>query len=177
MVLPHAHVTPDDALGCLRFSRESVKCQQAAGHTPSITVVQLPCCGYIWHDLCCGVPPNADALDVRICATARAVRVWHDVSSHFDFTASEFGRGVPRGCARQQQTEGSTVRKREERRSIQRERQARRAEAGEARLAQRRLMGQPPPSADVSAASSPWGTWMALCSVASTVRGALPLVR
>ena len=90
VLLPHAHVMPDVALACLRFEGE------ALGAVPptTIAVVQLPCCKFDWHDTVVGVKPDVEVLDARICARARCVRVWRDVSSRFDFCASATGPGV-----------------------------------------------------------------------------------
>ena len=70
IMLPHAHVTPDEALGCLRFDSSS------SDSPPIISIVQLPCCAYVWHDHALGAPPDSEALDGRVCASARTVRVW-----------------------------------------------------------------------------------------------------
>ena len=89
-MLPHAHVTPDEALGCLRFGGE----RERGAAVPAIAVVQLPCCGYVWHGTALGQPPDVERLDGRICAAARTVRVWRDVSAHFNFGASARGLGA-----------------------------------------------------------------------------------
>ena len=102
VLLPHAHVTPDAALGCIRYTRAAAAAQQASGCAPAITVVQLPCCNFVWHDLCCGLLPEVDFLDARICAVARAVRVWRDVGPAFDVEASVRGHGVPKGGSERQ---------------------------------------------------------------------------
>ena len=96
IVLPHAHVTPDDALRCLRFDAASVARHVAEGRTPTISIVQLPCCGFVWHDLALGAPAELDYLDARIATSARSVRVWSDVAPRFDFGESHRGHGVPR---------------------------------------------------------------------------------
>ena len=108
VVLPHAHVTPDDALAALCFHLSPsvppcVECEgssataaAAATCAPTLSVVQLPCCGYVHHDQALGHAPAVDFLDARIAAPARAVRVWPDVSPSFDFGASARRRGVPR---------------------------------------------------------------------------------
>ena len=90
VMLPHAHVTPDEALGCLRFGGE----RERGSAVPAIAVVQLPCCGYVWHGTALGQPPDVERLDGRICAAARTVRVWRDVSAHFNFGASARGLGA-----------------------------------------------------------------------------------
>jgi hypothetical protein len=128
LVLPHAHVTPDEALACLRF-------EGALGpRPPTISVVQLPCCGFVWHDSVCGLPPDHDALDARICASARAVRVWRDVSPRFDFGAAARGRsGVPRGLAHAQRGSEAHEWKRRTQRAVSRARADRRLAASAAR--------------------------------------------
>ncbi|EOD20631.1 hypothetical protein EMIHUDRAFT_241994 [Emiliania huxleyi CCMP1516] len=88
--LPHAHVTPDEALGCLRFGYE----RERGAAVPAIAVVQLPCCGYVWHGTALGQPPDVERLDGRICAATRTVREWRDVSAHFNFGASARGLGA-----------------------------------------------------------------------------------
>ena len=73
LLLPHAHVTPDAALRCVRYSPEAAAAVAAstaaaklapatttpeaptvdepiAASRPRISMVQLPCCGYVWHD-------------------------------------------------------------------------------------------------------------------------------
>lgn len=109
VVLPHAHVTPDEALAALRFLPDALAAQAAAGRAPAISVVQLPCCGFVHHDTALGRRPDAAFLDARIAAPARAVRVWRDVSAGFDFAGSARGRGVPR---RAQDLRASNERKR-----------------------------------------------------------------
>ena len=76
--LPHCHATPDETLACLRFPAAAANAANAAdaaaddaksadaaaesadatGAMPraaaSISVVQLPCCGYVWHDTLLG---------------------------------------------------------------------------------------------------------------------------
>ena len=71
--LPHCHATPDETLACLRFpaaaanaanadaaaaAAAAAESADAAGAMPhaaaSISVVQLPCCGYVWHDTLLG---------------------------------------------------------------------------------------------------------------------------
>ena len=108
VVLPHAHVTPDDALAALCFDLlpsgppcvggegSSATAAAAATSSPTLSVVQLPCCGYVHHDRALGHSPAVDFLDARIATSARAVRVWPDVSPSFDFGASARRRGVPR---------------------------------------------------------------------------------
>ena len=91
VLLPHAHVMPDVALACLRFEGEAL----SAAPPTAIAVVQLPCCKFDWHDTVVGVKPDVEVLDARICARARCVRVWRDVSSRFDFGAAATGPGVP----------------------------------------------------------------------------------
>ena len=43
--------------------------------------------------------PDHDYLDARIAASARSVRVWHDVAARFGFRESSYGRGVPKRAA------------------------------------------------------------------------------
>ena len=88
IMLPHAHVTPDEALGCLRFDSSS------SDSPPIISIVQLPCCAYVWHDHALGAPPDSEMLDGRVCASARTVRVWRDVAPRFNFGASALGLGA-----------------------------------------------------------------------------------
>ena len=92
VILPHAHVTPDEALTCLRF-------EGSFGTHPValISLIQIPCCAYVYHNTCLGLQPNVEFLDPRICAIARCVRVWRDVSSQFDFAASARRAGVALG--------------------------------------------------------------------------------
>ena len=94
IVLPHAHVTPDDALRCLRFDEAALAAQVKDSTRPTISVVQLPCCGYVFHDQALATSPDADFMDARIATSARCVRVWKNVSPNFDFEASTSGRGV-----------------------------------------------------------------------------------
>ena len=126
VLLPHAHVTPDAALGCIRYTRAAAAAQQASGRAPAITVVQLPCCNFVWHDLCCGLSPEVDFLDARICAVARAVRVWLDVGPAFDVEASVRGHGVPKGGSERQKHSALSEDKRKARRSAAEERERRR---------------------------------------------------
>lgn len=98
VVLPHAHVTPDEALGCIRLeprdSSEQQRGSRASRPPPAIAVIQLPCCAYVWHDHALGAPPDVETLDGRICASARTVRVWRDVAPRFNFGASALGLGA-----------------------------------------------------------------------------------
>ena len=126
VLLPHAHVTPDAALGCIRYTRAAAAAQQASGCAPAITVVQLPCCNFVWHDLCCGLSPEVDFLDARICAVARAVRVWRDVGPAFDVEASVRGHGVPKGGSERQKHSALSEDKRKARRAAAEERERRR---------------------------------------------------
>ena len=96
IVLPHAHVTPDDALRCLRFDERALDAHAMSGQRPLISVVQLPCCAYVFHDRAINASPDFDFMDARIATSARCVRVWRDVASRFDFRASLVGRGVPK---------------------------------------------------------------------------------
>lgn len=96
LLLPHAHVTPDDALRCLRFDKTAQAAYAASGRSPIISVIQLPCCGYVFHDLAINGAPDLDFMEPRIATSARCVRVWRDVASRFDFSASLHGRGVPK---------------------------------------------------------------------------------
>ena len=96
IILPHAHVTPDEALRCLRFDGASLAAQAARGRTPAVSMVQLPCCAFVWHDTALGLRADFEQLDARIATPARSVRVWRDVASRFCFEGSQRGRGVPR---------------------------------------------------------------------------------
>lgn len=134
LILPHAHVTPDAALSCVRFTRAAVEAHERAGQAPAVSVVQLPCCSFVWHDSCCGQPADVDYLDVRICASARAVRVWRDVGAFFDFASSSRGFGAPRGGDQLQRISASHAAKRRARRAIAEAREARRITKRSARL-------------------------------------------
>jgi hypothetical protein len=90
VVLPHAHVTPDQAISCLRFRHDMRGKEKGV----TISVVQLPCCGFVFHDTCLGARPDSEKLDGRVCTGARTVRVWRDVAPRFNFQASEAGRGA-----------------------------------------------------------------------------------
>ncbi|CAE8588192.1 unnamed protein product [Polarella glacialis] len=68
--LPHAHVVPNIALGSLRFE---------AGHSPRVTVVQMPCCNYEWQDRIGGLDADHAFIDYAIGSTRRRMRVWCDV--------------------------------------------------------------------------------------------------
>ena len=131
IILPHAHVMPDEAVGMLRFlsaaapapaadaaSANAANAKPASADTSAdattasasastataddtssapdaaavaaaaataaaaaaarrpvtISVVQLPCCGYVWHDTVLGEPADFSGLDGRICTAARTVR-------------------------------------------------------------------------------------------------------
>jgi len=92
LILPHAHVTPDEALKCLNFTA----CV-ASGSKPTISVVQLPCCGFVWHDTALGLAANKVWFDPRIASGCRTVRVWPDVSPNFDFSQGSLrGKNRPR---------------------------------------------------------------------------------
>jgi len=139
--LPHCHATPDETLACLRFPAAAADADaaDAAGATgnadadadaadagaaisraaASISVVQLPCCGYVWHDTLLGQPADVDFLDARVCTTARSVRVWRNAAAAFDFRASARGPGVPVGRLSVLARDGETqARKRQEHRQV-----------------------------------------------------------
>jgi hypothetical protein len=67
-----------------------------------------------------------DFLDARICAVARAVRVWLDVGPAFDVEASVRGHGVPKGGSERQKHSALSEDKRKARRSAAEERERRR---------------------------------------------------
>ena len=60
----------------------------------TISVVQLPCCGFVFHSTALGRRPDVETLDGRVCAAARTVRVWRDVAHGFNFGASAEGLGA-----------------------------------------------------------------------------------
>jgi hypothetical protein len=68
VVLPHAHVSPDEALACLRFDTA----RTTTATTPTISVMQLSCCAFVWHATALGLPPHVGFLDPRITSAARA---------------------------------------------------------------------------------------------------------
>jgi len=70
VLLPHAHVVPNVALGALRLE---------AGHSPRVTVVQVPCCNYEWQDRVAGLDADDTFTDHSIASSRRRVRVWRDV--------------------------------------------------------------------------------------------------
>jgi len=72
VVLPHAHVVPNHSLRSFRLS--------CGARLPSVTVVQLPCCGMKRHTEVCGHSPDVEYQDRCICTPERDVRVWRDVS-------------------------------------------------------------------------------------------------
>lgn len=70
IILPHAHVTPNMAMASLNItSKEST----------TISVIQMPCCDYEYHDRVCGLDPDEQYTDYCIGSTRRVVRVWRDV--------------------------------------------------------------------------------------------------
>jgi len=80
VILPHAHVVPDLALGALRLDEDAI----SGGQLPTISVVQLPCCKYVKHNTVCGATPDAEYLDECICGRThgkRTIRVWADVAA------------------------------------------------------------------------------------------------
>jgi len=77
LVLPHAHVVPDTALGSLRLPEKAAIPWNAL---PRISVVQLPCCSFAKHRQICGRDPDEEYIDERICGFANTVRVWHDIA-------------------------------------------------------------------------------------------------
>ena len=121
--LPHCHATPDETLACLRFfpTADAESTAAAWRAAASISVVQLPCCGYVWHDTLLGQPADVDFLDARVCTTARSVRVWRNAAAAFDFRASACGPGVPVGRLSVLARDGETqARKRQEHRQVRR---------------------------------------------------------
>jgi hypothetical protein len=73
LVLPHAHVSADVALGSLHF--------KPGVPLPTISIVQLPCCWVLWHEQVCGKHADKSFKDPAVFATARCVKVWQDVSA------------------------------------------------------------------------------------------------
>jgi len=73
VVLPHAHVVPAATLRSLIL--------EPSTPLPSISVVQLPCCGMKRHTQICGLEPDVEYEDKCICTPERGIRVWKDVSS------------------------------------------------------------------------------------------------
>jgi hypothetical protein len=88
IVLPHAHCVPDVVLQCLRFPAAHAPAGPSADGPPapdppavSISIVQLPCCWLVWHETICGLYPADTAyMDSAVFASARSVRIWHDVA-------------------------------------------------------------------------------------------------
>lgn len=79
LILPHAHVVPDLALGAFRLESEA----SSSGNLPSISVVQIPCCKYVKHNTVCGAMPDVEYVDTSICGHThgkRTIRVWADVA-------------------------------------------------------------------------------------------------
>lgn len=76
LLLPHAHVCPNEALGCLRLPAAAL---EDGGRVPQIAVVQLPCCDYEYHDRVATQDPDAEYADPAIGSGRRNVRVWRDV--------------------------------------------------------------------------------------------------
>lgn len=76
IMLPHAHVCPNDALACLRVPATAL---QDPGQMPQISCVQLPCCEYEYHDRVAAQDPDAEYADPAIGSSRRTVRVWRDV--------------------------------------------------------------------------------------------------
>jgi len=74
VILPHAHVSPDDAIACLDFEDPS---------PVSLSVLQLPCCGFLWHKTALGEGPDSELMDSRIATACRVVRVWKDLSPFY----------------------------------------------------------------------------------------------
>lgn len=74
IILPHAHVLPDVALGSLHFPDGATQ-----SDLPQISVVQLPCCHIEKHEQVCGQLPDVQYVDDCICGFARAVRIWRDI--------------------------------------------------------------------------------------------------
>lgn len=76
MVLPHAHVLPDVALGSLRVGELS----PTSSPVPTISIVQMPCCNIEKHGSVCDLLPDVSYVDECVCGYARAVRIWKDAS-------------------------------------------------------------------------------------------------
>lgn len=127
VVLPHAHVSPDEALACLRFDTARTTTTAA----PTISVVQLPCCAFVWHATALGLSPHAEFLDPRIASAARLVRAWPDVSPRF-FSKRETARNRLVGRAGEFEL---TVQQRRENKAV---RQTRAVARAERRVARRR---------------------------------------
>lgn len=76
MLLPHAHVVPENALKALRFTRDV----DVEDGIPTISLVQFPCCKYVRYNTVWGRPPDLDFTDECILSDKRSVRVWYDVA-------------------------------------------------------------------------------------------------
>ena len=74
VMLPHCHVVPDGALRSLRMTPSSPE-----GTTPRLSVLQMPCCAYVWHDKVQGSPADLTFEDTAVAASCRTIRVWRDV--------------------------------------------------------------------------------------------------
>ena len=74
VMLPHCHVVPDDALRSLRMLPSSTD-----GTKQHLSVLQMPCCAYVWHDKVQGSPADVTFEDTAVAASCRIIRVWRDV--------------------------------------------------------------------------------------------------
>jgi len=89
IILPHAHVSPDEAIASIQIKRaastRAVESEQEGGYVAprSLSLVQLPCCNYLWHKEALGQGPDAEFNDSRIGTPCRLVRVWKDVASEY----------------------------------------------------------------------------------------------
>jgi hypothetical protein len=80
IILPHAHVPPNMAIASLRVTFGS----DGGGGGSSdvqIAVIQMPCCGYEYHDRCVGLDPDIVYTDDAVGSSRRVIKVWKDVSA------------------------------------------------------------------------------------------------
>ena len=75
VVLPHAHVIPNQALASLAFRAGGAGGRRRC----TLSVIQMPCCNFEWHDRVCGLAPDAEYCDVAVASRRRRMRVWRDV--------------------------------------------------------------------------------------------------
>jgi hypothetical protein len=71
IILPHCHVVPDTVVASFRLKE---------GQHATFSVVQMPCCHWVWHNQICGVTCDEEYMDGGVGSTARTMRVWKDVS-------------------------------------------------------------------------------------------------
>jgi hypothetical protein len=91
IILPHAHVTPNTALSCLRIRATTLQTK-----LPRIAVCQIPCCTYEFHDRCAAQAPNKEYSDHAIASAERLVRCWWDVATPaYEQGAIRVGKAAP----------------------------------------------------------------------------------